>query len=69
MLTDIFSTILKSFNKKWKVFFKFSCKTGDGDERSYSIMTGLEQMLHGGRLRELDLFSSSNGLTVDLTVE
>lgn len=69
MLIDIFSTILKSFNKKRKAFLNLSCKTGEGEERSHRIMTGLEQMLYSGRLKELDLFSSSNASIVDLTVE
>lgn len=54
----------KIFQQKQKAFLKCSCKTGEGEERSHKIMTGLEQMLYSERLYSGRLASS-----VDLSAE
>lgn len=42
----------KKKKKEWKKFSKFSRKTGEGEERSHTVMRGLGQILYTERLRE-----------------
>lgn len=44
--------IFQQKKKEWKKFSKFSYKTGEGEERSHTVMRGLGQILYTERLRE-----------------